>query len=80
MATVHLLEKARQRRVNALASLGSGKASRDDDRIVSIFDGAFDAPAELPVPMARANVIAFHSARTPRIAVGETAAPERIAA
>lgn len=80
MATIHLLEKARQRRLIALASLGSGKASRDHDRIVSIFDGVFDVPAELSGPMARNNVIAFRTARAHLVAGTETAAPERIAA
>lgn len=80
MATTTLLAKARQRRMDALASLTSGKSSRDDDRHISIFDGVFASPDELHVAMTRNNVIAFRSGRARLVAALDPTAPERIAA
>jgi len=60
MATITLLEKARQRRLNALAARGMQPAQRHEDNVVSIFDFAFDeAPAR--AAGGRSNVIAFRS-------------------
>jgi len=60
MGTVTYLEKARQGRRNALASLGSHK--KHTDNVVSIFDYAFEEPVEA-APSPATNVIAFRSRR-----------------
>jgi len=80
MATISLLEKARQRRLNALATLGSAKRSRYESNLVSIFDTAFDESGEEPMLVARNNVIAFRSSRPHVAAANEIEAPTRIAA
>ena len=80
MATITLLETARQRRLNALASLGTPRQDRYDDNIVSIFDFAFDEPAEASKPIAASNVVAFRPVRPHIVAATETATPDRIAA
>lgn len=60
MATMTLLEKARQRRLDALTSLGAEKNSRKDDGFGSLFDNVFD---DRSIRASRTNVIAFRSAR-----------------
>lgn len=60
MATMTLLEKARQRRLDALTSLGAEKNSGKGDGFGSLFDNVFDNTT-LRAP--RNNVIAFRSAR-----------------
>jgi hypothetical protein len=61
MATVTMLDKARQGRRSALASLTT-RDQRNHHDVVSIFDFAFDeAPASTPAQ--GTNVIAFRSAR-----------------
>jgi hypothetical protein len=75
MATVTLLAKARQRRLNALASLGSNPTSRYHSSMSSIFDTAFDADDEARPLVAPNNVIAFRSTRT-----ADTAANDNVAA
>jgi len=60
MAIVTMLDKARQGRRNALASLATRE--QRNHNVGSIFDFAFDeAPASTPVH--GTNVIAFRSAR-----------------
>lgn len=76
MATITLLEKARQRRLNALGSLATTNRSRYNDSIVSIFDNAFDETATETRLSARNNVVAFRSTRTHFAAANETDAPE----
>jgi len=74
MATVTLLEKARQGRRNALASLANRSANTDNN-VVSLFDFAFeDKPRSA---RATTNVIAFRSRRT---VAAEEATPIRRAA
>lgn len=80
MATVTLLEKARQRRLNALASLGSAERSRDRHSFISIFDNAFDDRDEDTMLIAKNNVIAFRSTRKDLVAANDIAAPESVAA
>jgi hypothetical protein len=80
MATITLLAKARQRRLNAIASLGTRSHSRYEDNIVSIFDYAFDDRAEETKLVAKDNVVAFRSTRTHLVAANDTAAPKRAAA
>ena len=77
MGTVTYLEKARQGRRNALASLGTPK--QHTDNVVSIFDSAFDEPVEATAPVA-SNVIAFRSARRalPAPAQAQPQAPAQI--
>lgn len=67
--TTTLLEKARQGRRDALASLSSGVRARYEDRSHSIFDDAFDGSA-------RANIVAFRSSRVHEFAEQE----DRVAA
>ena len=77
MGTVTYLEKARQGRRNALASLGTHK--KQTDNVVSIFDYAFEAAAERePVPAS--NVIAFRSTRRalPAPAEAQAEAPAQV--
>jgi len=60
MTTVTLLERARQGRRNAIASLATREHRTNN--VVSIFDYAFEeAPARTPAT--GSNVIAFRSAR-----------------
>ncbi|GGD37454.1 hypothetical protein [Sinisalibacter lacisalsi] len=62
MATITLLEKARQGRRNAIASLATRQ--QRNDTMTSIFDFVFDeAPAQPTGPAQGSNVIAFRSAR-----------------
>ena len=80
MATVTLLEKARQRRLNALANLGAHRTSRYDGNMVSIFEYAFDERADDIRLAAKNNVVAFRTTRKTHDAANDTAAPERVAA
>lgn len=80
MATISLLEKARQRRLNALASLGTVKTSRYESNIGSIFDTAFDEHGEEAKLVAKNNVIAFRSSRTHVATANDIESPARIAA
>jgi hypothetical protein len=80
MATVTLLEKARQRRLNALATLGTHSTSRYDRPITSIFDYAFDGEAEAAPLVARNNVIAFRSTRTALVAANDNGTAQESAA
>jgi len=64
MTNVILLEKAREGRRAALASLATRE--QRTNRFVSIFDDVFDEPAAAlpaPEPAVESNVIAFRSAR-----------------
>ncbi|GKY86279.1 hypothetical protein [Sinisalibacter aestuarii] len=71
MATVSYIEKARQRRLNALASLGTADRSHHRSRFTSIFDNAFDAnDGETPL-IARNNVVAFRSTRHALVAAND---------
>lgn len=79
MAYAALLEKARQRRLDALSSLGTRRTKGHDDTAISIFDGVFDDDVRFRRAMS-ANVLPF---RTQRLASNETIAAveaEKIAA